>query len=90
MLRWVAVSEDRWELREGQKKLGALIRLPTSGWAKGWAKQNGFCDVWAPLPRGPYKTYLTAQKSVRRAALELELHLGVNSSGVLNRCELVA
>lgn len=84
MLRWVAVSLDRWELRDGDRKMGALISIP----ATGWAKQNGYSDAWIPLPRG--KKYLSAQKNVRLAALDLEFNLGVNSSGVLDRHRRVA
>lgn len=86
MLRWVAVSLDRWELRDGSKKLGALIKLKSS-WPTGYQFAG---DTWAPLPRGPYKNYLQAQKNVRLAALDLEFHLGVNSSGVLDRYRKVA
>lgn len=72
--RWIATAPDRWELRRlDGKKLGALVLIP------GWARANGHRYEWAPLPRG--SNYLNSSERIRAAALDLEFHLGVFSSG---------
>lgn len=75
--RWVATAPDRWELRRlDGTRLGALVKLP----ATGWAQRMGYSGCWAPLPRG--RDYLSSSERIRAAALDLEFHLGVRSSGV--------
>ena len=56
---WVAIAEDRWELRAANgNRLGTLVRLAPSDTDAG--------PTWAALPRGGQ--YLQPQAELRAAA----------------------
>lgn len=57
--QWVAVAEDRWELRGANgARLGSLVRLSPS--------DESAAATWAGLPRGG--VYLQPQTQLRAAA----------------------